>query len=65
MQKVKRTNLVVGKWLSSTNTSMPELNPESCDWYLDDGQYKIKWFRGNASPSIIDITVSEVSEEDK
>ena len=44
---------------------MPDFNAENCGWYTEDGFYKVKWFEGNSSPSILEITVSDVSEEDE
>ena len=44
---------------------MPDFIPENCRCYAEDGFYKVKWLEGNSLPSILDITVSDVSEEDE
>ena len=64
IQQIKRANFVAVKWLFSTSVSMPDMSPENCGWYLVDGKYKIKWFDGSCSPSILSVTVSDASDEE-
>ena len=64
-EKIKRTNFVVAKWMSATKSSMPPFDPINCGWELLEGQYKLHWFEGNASPTILEVSISEVSEEEE
>ena len=50
-QKIERTNLIAGKWISSVLPNPPEISPIRSGWILDnEGLYKINWFEGNMSP---------------
>ena len=43
---------------------MPPMDPEQCGWELEDGKYKIRWYTGPATPLILDVTISDATEDE-
>ena len=55
-QKINRTNLITGKWLSSILPDPPDISPVDCGWNLDgEEHYKRHWFDGDMSPRCLDV----------
>ena len=49
-QKLNRTNLITGEWLSSDLPNPLDIVPTHCGWILDvENRYKINWFEGDMS----------------
>ena len=63
VQKLRRTNFIARLWLSSTEPHPPGDLPEEFGWKLQDGSYKINWFSGDTTPSMLDVTLSEEQED--
>lgn len=62
-QKINRTNLITGKWLSSVLPNPPDLAPTHSGWILDsESRYKINWFEGDMSPRCLDVYTEEDDE---
>ena len=62
LQKIKRTQLITGRWLAATEQTPPPEIPENNGWELGDNGYKILWFEGTA---ILNIVVMMDSAEDE
>ena len=63
VQKLRRTYFKARLWLSSTEQHPPEDLPEEFGWKLQDGSYKINWFAGDTTPSMLDVAMSEEQME--
>ena len=62
-QKLRRTNLIVGKWISSISPNPPSMSPINSGWILDnDGHYRLNWFEGDMSPSSLDVCTEKVND---
>ena len=65
-QKLNRTNLITGEWLSSDLPNPLGIVPTHCGWILDgENRYKINWFEGDMSPKCLDVYIEEDSEADR
>ena len=63
-QKLNRTNLIIGEWLSSDLPNHPDIVPTHSGCILDcENRYKINWFEGD-SPKCLDVYTEEDSEAD-
>ena len=56
------TQLITRRLLAATEQTPPPEIPENNCWQLNDNGYKILWFEGTATPSI--IVVMDSAEED-
>lgn len=56
VEKINRVNFVTSLWVHATRISPPPFKPEDFGWSLKSGKYAIKWYDGEFSPSIVNIT---------
>ena len=66
-EKIRRADLVTGRWISAVESRPPLWKPEEEGWVIKNGKYAIKWFDGPVAPEILDVVENDnedVGEED-
>ena len=65
VEKLRRTHLVSWQWKNSRRHNPPVERHNESGWNLEYGMYRVKWFDGDASQRLLDVTFdNEVDELD-
>ena len=62
-EKIKKTQLLARKWISSVDVHLPNDDPEGFGWLLGDHKFHVKWYDGETTPKLLDITLEDDNDD--
>ena len=62
-EKIKRTQLVAKKWISSVDAHPPNDEREGFGWLLGDHKFNVKWYDGKTTPKLLDIILEDDNDD--
>ena len=62
-EKIKRTQLVARKCISSVDAHPPNDDSEGFGWLLGDYKFHIKWYDGETTPKLLDIILEDDNDD--
>ena len=62
-EKIKRTQLVAKKWISSVDAHPRNDDPKGFGWLLRDHKFHVKWYDGETTSKLLDIILEDDNDD--